>query len=94
MKYAKQDFVRTFKKIGQDAMGFVDFKPCRLYSTLEQSMADRDFPLTELECICIFKQVTGHWPSKAQLQIIAPDKDQATQDYRSEQAADYYSIYG
>lgn len=92
--YSKRDFAMTFQSIGSNALGFKNFKPDQTYSNLESFIRDRDYPMTEIECICVFKAVTGKWPSKDQIAVMRPDSDDATEDYRNELIADYNSIYG
>ncbi len=66
-----------------------DREATRLAFQIEQ----RDFPLTRTEIVQVFKE-SGFEFNSLDIDACRPDADQATREYRSEQAADYASVYG
>ena len=96
-KYAKYEFLRCFNEIGNNPFGFKTMfetaPPTNYNKHFCEFVSERDFPMTELECICTYKKVINAWPNESEVKAMKPDSDSSTQDYRNEQIADYNSIY-
>jgi hypothetical protein len=92
-KYTKQDFAKTFSQIGTNALGYKTFKPTDSYRDIFTFMRDRDFPMTHIEALCIVKTCLGRWPTQNEINVIRPDNDQVTSQYRAEEYNDYRLLY-
>ena len=92
-RYQKSEYRKAFQQVNGLESIFEGYK--RQYKvSLEQSIADRDFPLTRLEIICLLKNITGQWPKQNLVNSCRPDDDSFTEKLRREEIAEYRSIYG
>lgn len=56
----------------------------RYNCTLAEAIADRDWPMTESECIACFFKEAGRKPTKAEVLDMRPDSDYSVRDAREE----------
>lgn len=92
-RYQKSEYRKAFQQVKGLESIFGGYKG-QYKVSLEQSIADRDFPLTRLEIICLLKNITGQWPKQNLVNACRPDDDIFTENLRREEIAEYRSIYG
>lgn len=93
IKYTKNQYRQAFQQVE----GFNDMflKYASNYDvSIEQSIADRDFPLTRLEILCLLKNITGKWPKNCSIVKCSPDNDDNVKNTRQAEIMEYKSIYG
>lgn len=93
VKYSKIQYRQAFAQVKGMENIFTDYQKNYKVS-LEESIKDRDFPLTRLEIICLLKNITGKWPHYSSVNKCKPDDDSFTEKLRREEIAEYRSIYG
>jgi hypothetical protein len=92
-RYQKSEYRQAFQQINGMENIFTSY--AKNYSVnISQAIADRDFPLTRLEVICLLKNITGEWPKQNLVNQCRPDDDSFTEKLRREEIAEYRSIYG
>lgn len=100
-KYEKSEYRKAFEYVDRLVSYFSKYDPKTAkqvvpenYMSFSEAIADRDFPMTRLEVICLLKKITDQWPSYFEVNKARPDDDDFVQKIRREELADYNYHYG